>query len=238
MKKLIPILLFLFSFQAIHAQFGISAGYKPIIAKNWDQVIAQHRLNVENAESFANGIQLSADYWFRLKNHRVEFLPELSFTRFTRFWQNEDGLIAEEKIRSNFIGFHFNTNFYIFDFKGDCDCPTFSKQGNDIAKGFFIQVAPGVDYVSNSYKNEGFSETANDIVPSVGIGIGVDFGLNNLLTVTPMLKVHRYFGVDWDGLNTYFETPQASISPEFNKNDITQFFAGIRIGLRLDAKKY
>lgn len=238
MKKISLFIIFLFSFQMVQAQFGISAAYKPIEAKNWDRVIAQHQLNVSNAKSFANGIQFGVDYWFRLKNYRVEFLPELSYTRFTRFWVNEDGLITEEKINSNFLGLHFNTNFYIFDLKGDCDCPTFSKQGNDLQKGFFIQISPGVDYVFNSYKNEGFEDTANDIVPSVGIGVGIDFGLNNFLTLTPMVKLHRYFGVEWDGLNTYFEAPQEPISEELNKNDITQFFAGIRIGLRLDSKKY
>jgi len=238
MKKLILFVAFLFSIQLSNAQFGVSAGYKPIQAKNWDQIINEHQLNVTNAKSFANGIHLGVDYWFRLKNYRVEFLPELSYSRFSRFWANEDGLITEEKIGSNFVGFHFNTNFYVFDFKGDCDCPTFSKDGNDMQKGFFIQVAPGVDYVFNTYKNDEISETSTDVVPSVGIGVGIDFGLNNFMTITPMVKVHQYFGVNWDGLNTYFENGTTTISPELNENNITQFFAGIRIGLRLDANQY
>ena len=238
MKKVFFLILFFFSTQILNAQFGISAAYKPITAKNWDQVISQHQLNAANAESLANGIHLGIEYWFRLKNHGVEFLPELSFTRFTRLWQNEDGLITEERINSNFFGLHFNTNFYVFDLKGDCDCPTFSKQGNDLQKGFFIQLAPGVDFVSNSYKNNDMSENVSDIVPSIGFGVGVDIGLTNLLTITPMVKIHRYFGVEWEGLNTYFETPQEPISPELNKNDITQIFAGVRIGLRLDADQY
>ena len=53
-----------------------------------------------------------------------------------------------------------------------------------------------------------------------------------------MVKIHRYFGVEWENFNTYFETPTQPISPELNKNDITQIFAGIRIGLRLDSKRY
>ena len=39
--------------------------------------------------------------------------------------------------------------------------------------GFFIQVAPGVDYVFNSFKDAEETRKANDIVPSVGIGVGI-----------------------------------------------------------------
>ena len=53
-----------------------------------------------------------------------------------------------------------------------------------------------------------------------------------------MVKIHQYFGVEWDGLNTYFETPGQSIPDNFNKNNITQIFAGLRIGLRLDSQNY
>lgn len=230
MKKLLIILAILFSFQIANAQFGISAAYKPIEAKNWETVIANHQSN-SGLTPLTDGIQFGVDYWFRLKNHRVEFLPELSYTRFTR-------IFANEQINSNFVGFHFNTNFYIFDFKGDCDCPTFSKEGPSLKKGFFIQVAPGADYVVNAFTQEGETEKSTAVVPSAGIGVGVDIGLTNFLTISPMVKIHRYFGVEWENFNTYFETPTQPISPELNKNDITQIFAGIRIGLRLDSKKY
>ena len=66
----------------------------------------------------------------------------------------------------------------------------------------------------------------------------MDIGLTNFLTISPMVKIHRYFEVEWEDFNTYFETPQQPVSSEFNSNDITQIFAGIRIGLRLDSKKY
>ena len=137
MKKLPFLIAFLFSLQTLQAQYGISLAYKPINADNWEQIISKHQLNAADAEALGNGIQFGIDYWARLKNYRVEFLPELNFSRFTRFWANEDGVITEEKINSNFLGLHLNTNFYVFDFKGDCDCPTFSKQGNDLQKGFF-----------------------------------------------------------------------------------------------------
>jgi hypothetical protein len=243
MKKLSLFIALLFSMQIVSAQFGFSAGYKPINANNWEKIIESNQTNSlggSNAVPLAHGAQVGIDYWFRLKNYRVEFLPELSFSTFKRVWQNPDGttLSVKEQLNSSFLGLHFNTNFYIFDFKGDCNCPTFGKQGPDAKKGFFIQVAPGVDYVFNSFKKSEETKTVNDIVPSIGIGIGVDFGLTNLLTLTPMVKMHHYFGVDWDGLNTYFEAPSQPISDEFNKNNITQFFVGVRIGLRLDSNNY
>ena len=165
-------------------------------------------------------------------------MPELSYSTFKRVWEIEDGTGVKEQINSNFLGLHLNTNFYIFEFKGDCNCPTFGKQGPDAKKGFFIQVAPGIDYVFNSFKNSEETKTASDLVPSIGLGIGIDFGLSNLITLTPVVKVHQYFGVEWDGLNTNFKTNGPPISDELNKNNITQLFAGIRIGLRLDSNNY
>jgi len=238
MKKLLLALTFLFFFQNFSfAQYGISIAYKPITAQNWETIIAEHKVYEPSSYKItplSQGIHFGIDYWFRLKKHRVEFVPELSIARFTRIWEKET---INDQINSNFIGFHFNTNFYVFDLKGDCDCPTFSKDGNDVAKGFFIQLAPGINYIANSYKEDDVTQKASDIAPSVGIGVGVDIGLSDFLTITPMLKYQRYFNVEWEGLNEYFDTDQP-ISPELNTNHIDQVFAGVKIGLRFDERRY
>ena len=241
MKKLSLFIACLFSLQIVSAQFGFSTGYKPINATNWEAIIETNQANFPvgyNPTPLAHGVQIGVDYWFRLKNYRIEFMPELSYSTFKRVWEIEDGTGVKEQINSNFLGLHLNTNFYIFEFKGDCNCPTFGKQGPDAKKGFFIQVAPGIDYVFNSFKNSEETKTASDLVPSIGLGIGIDFGLSNLITLTPVVKVHQYFGVEWDGLNTNFKTNGPPISDKLNKNNITQLFAGIRIGLRLDSNNY
>ena len=234
MKKLSLLVVFFISFQIItSAQFGISVAYKPIDAPNWESIIAQHKDSEPSGFSIdplSQGIHFGVDYWFRLKNHRVEFLPELSIARFTRIWAKET---INDQITSNFLGLHFNTNIYIFDLKGDCDCPTFSKDGNDIAKGLFFQLSPGINYIANAYKDATSTQKANDIVPSFGIGIGVDFGLSDFLTITPMFKYQWYFNAEWDGLNEYFNTP-FPIDESFNTNTINQTFIGVHIGLRFD----
>ena len=234
MKKLSLLLALLFSLQIVsNAQYGLSIAYKPITAKNWENIIAEHKIDQPSTfriSPLSEGIHFGVDYWFRLKKHRVEFVPELSITRFTRIWEKET---LNDQITSNFIGLHFNTNFYIFDLKGDCDCPTFSKDGHDMAKGFFIQVAPGINYIANAYKSDTETKRASDIAPSVGIGIGVDIGLSDFLTITPMVKYQRYFSVEWEGLNEYFDTDQP-IDEALNTNHIDQVFAGVRIGLRFD----
>lgn len=234
MKKILLALSFLFCFQIVSsAQYGISIAYKSITAKNWESIIIEHKAHESVTaliSPFSEGIHFGVDYWFRLKNYRVEFVPELNVSKYTRFWEKE---IITEQITTNFIGFHFNTNFYVFDLKGDCDCPTFSKDGNDIAKGFFIQLAPGINYIANSYREVDNTRRASDFAPSAGIGVGVDIGLSDFLTITPMLKYQRYFNVEWEGLNEYFDTDQP-LSPELNTNHIDQVFAGVKIGLRFD----
>ena len=51
-------------------------------------------------------------------------------------------------------------------------------------------------------------------------------------------NLNQYFGVKWDGLNTNFKTNGSPISDEFNKNNVTQLFVGVRIGWRLDSNNY
>lgn len=234
MKNLLLVLAFLFSFQIIsNAQFGMTVAYKPINAPNWEAVIAQHKSaepSVFRIDPLSQGIHFGLDYWFRLKKHRIEFLPELSIARFTRIWEKE---VINDQITSHFIGLHFNTNIYIFDLKGDCDCPTFSKGGNDFAKGLFFQISPGINYISNAYKQDNTTQKANDIAPSAGIGIGLDIGLSDFLTITPMIKYQWYFNVEWEGLHSLFDTP-TPIDASYDTNTINQTFVGVRVGLRFD----
>ncbi len=66
MKKLSLFIAFLFSLQIASAQFGFSAGYKPINAKNWEKVIETNQANFPvgyNPVPLAHGIYVGIDYW-------------------------------------------------------------------------------------------------------------------------------------------------------------------------------
>lgn len=67
------------------------------------------------------------------------------------------------------------------DLYGDCMCPTFSRKGQVIQKGFFIEAGAGGYYhtlEATVEKTSGGSFLAR-------IGAGVDIGLSRRLTITP-----------------------------------------------------
>lgn len=142
-------------------------------------------------------------YWLRLKNTRIEFYPEAGYAvgQPQGYPENTtaDFDFVEESM--NAAWFRVPVRFYPLDFKGDCDCPTFSKQGNFIKKGFFLTVAPGLRWIqmdgNTGFQNNGSIETStgsftrDGISWTAGIGAGLDIGLSDALTLTPQVLLER-----------------------------------------------
>jgi hypothetical protein len=218
MKKLLLLPVFILMLQCAFAQFGITGGYRFNDAPDW-QVTA---LDGRTLPALGDGYSIGLDYWFRLKNYRLEFLPEANFSTFE---ENSSAF----NTNLNAFSFFANVNFYPLDFFGDCDCPTWSKQGDFFKKGFFVQVSPGVSYFRQEIQmGEIFNDNATAF--SLGGGVGFDIGITDLVTFSPMAGVRYYFSSPWDGLadasaETELQTPHSTI---------TQFFAGARVGFRLD----
>jgi len=148
MKQLL--IIFLFSFLMINqssAQYGVNASYQTFSASNWEGLIQDSDLL--GAAPIKSGFAVGIDRWFRLKNARVEFFPELN-------------------------------------------------------------------------------------VPSLGLGLGVDIGLSDLLTITPMIRFRRYFGAEWENLveNLNLEEP-SQLSFDAQETGIETFSFGIRLGIRM-----
>lgn len=173
-----------------------------------------------------SGWQVGIDYWFRLKNTRIEFLPTLAYSRQavsgTIFGGEEGELVAQAG------HFFFNTNIYLFDLRGDCDCPTFSKQGPTLTKGFFLQLSPGISLFDLTNARE---ESDTDLAPSIGIGIGFDIGLSDLVTLTPTLSARYYPEAYWPALEGPLPELYDGLQPA---STLWQYGAGLRLGLRFD----
>ncbi len=223
MKKTILFLCFLGTAFLSKAQFGISAGYQSFKADDWFSGLSDiQQENVGTQSSYKIGI----DYWFRLKNIRIEFMPELSTANFEKSFTNGD---FEVKM----FNLQFNTNIYLLDINNDCNCPTFSKQSNFLAKGFFLQISPGYSFINTAHNHtiiEGNTSTFltteknNFSNFSIGIGAGFDLGVSDILTITPIARI-RYF-------------PNASTQVQFGtfeptESTITQLYLGARLGFRL-----
>ncbi len=127
------------------------------------------------------GNEFALGYWFRLKNKRVEFNPSIYYGATS----SDLGLDLKT------IGAEFNVNIYPFDFGGDCDCPTWGKQGPQLEKGFFIQLTPGYTMYDLESPTVAFENSSGF---TAGFGVGMDIGINNLVTLTPIARIRRGFG--------------------------------------------
>lgn len=216
MKILTAFFLSLVSF-SLHSQLGFNFRYGQMNPELWEE-------QASRTDIYNSNLDFGIDYWFRLKEYRLEFAPEI-------YYSTSSSNDNEHNFSKQDFGIAFNTNFYIFDFIGDCDCPTFSKDGNFFSKGFFLSIAPlyelqnrkvvaveGEQELKVNYSNFGLS-----------LGAGVDIGLTDLVTLTPYVRYKLVPRSKWEGLGEYFDSNLAD-DPFLNR--YLQF--GIRIGLRPD----
>lgn len=213
-RFLLPLFLVFLSSELLFGQFGVTILHKWMNAPNWGDYFENPTgKNPYPVQTRAFGF----DYWFRAKNKRVEFTPEVSYEKYEHRFDRGS-------VKHTFYNFGFNVNIYPFDFEGDCDCPTWSKQGDFFSKGFFIQLSPGVSLLQNEYSDShSDSNNENAIVVFFGIGAGLDIGLSDFLTVTPLVRLNYAPSVSWPGFH-----------PQNRESSILQTAVGIRLGLRLD----
>ena len=227
MKKTCLFLIFCCFATLSLAQIGITSRYVKNNQPTWElNGSSEGTGSVVLAES---GYAVGLDYWFRLKNYRIEFSPELNYAWFS------ESLAGGPDLQYQYFSLFVNTNFYFLDFTGDCDCPTFSKQGTFLDKGLFLQLSPGLSSINVSIDEPDRKDLFNEIVPSIGFGLGFDLGVSDLLTITPMFGGRFYFGPKWEDMKDYeFTTDQGTYSFASDQGNLFQWFAGIRLGLRFN----
>jgi hypothetical protein len=174
-------------------------------------------------QELENGWEVGLNYWFRLPQKRIEFMPTVYYaaTEFT-------GGLGQGFTEA---GFQFKVNIYPFDFGGDCDCPTFGKQGPQLQKGFFFQVAPGYALYM---PEDSFVEYENKSGFTMAAAVGLDIGLSNLVTITPVAGI-RY------GFSSYADVFYTDVNGQpFGTDDpsLTTFQAGLQVSFRFDHRKY
>jgi hypothetical protein len=215
-----------------HGQFGLSYSYMKNNPSDWQEVVDRQN---NGLDLFESGWSAGFNYWFRLRNYRWEFLPEIAYRKnSTEFNQGDD----MEKFNLDFYQFQVHTQIYIFDIEGDCNCPTFSKDGNFFTKGFFVSISPGLslakqqyELLSNSTGTE-ITQDENDLAYHLGLGAGMDVGLTDLITVTPFVQWKKYFGLTWENFENLLDP--FSSGNEGDDSGFTEINLGIRLGLRLD----
>ena len=225
--------------QSVYGQIGIRTKYlKNGIDDDQTNFISKVG-SIDDALS--TGYGLGIDFWVRLKTKRVEFLPELGINYSQTSFETE---ITQYSLDYNYLYFNLNTRIYPMDFEGDCDCPTFSNQSTLIKKGFYFELSPGVGYYTTHYDSslptvsnpEGETNTAtlDAFSYKIGVAVGLDIGLSNLLTINPYAMYNYHFGREYD-------IPVGKLSTLIDSNSgniMSQLELGLRFAIRFDAKNY
>ncbi|KXK36376.1 MAG: hypothetical protein J5I52_03560 [Saprospiraceae bacterium] len=213
-----------------YGQFGIRIKYNNNSYDNWSKVF-QNTTQDKNLQIYHSGYEAGLDYWFRLKDRRIEFLPEISYSYAQNDLSKYQGLI---NTAISTLNFNFHTQIYALDMEGDCDCPTFSKQGPSINKGLFFHFTPGIGYYKTSIKLDEPSfisgRNVDGLVFRAGLGIGLDVGFSDLLTVTPIVSYYFHSKQQWEGM----PADEDILINESDNPGILQFT--LRFGFRPDYK--
>lgn len=223
MKTYLLACSFLLVSSSLWCQFGAVAKYQTNTNKNWDKAT--------DVSLFKNTLELGVNYWFRLKNKRVEFLPEVSYLKGSNSNLNTTNFSLSAAERTA-IYLNFNTQIYPLDFDGDCNCPTFSKDGDLLKKGFYWLISPGIGYHNVSSTLEGNTlENNGQIKPRIGLGAGLDIGIADILTISPFISYNLDLGPELKDLekgdNAYFDISE----------NIRSYHIGLRLMFRPDYVK-
>ncbi len=216
------LITFIFLSTQLSAQFGLNGRYVINDADNW---IVEQPDSRENLHLLENGYAVGIDYWFRFKDLRIEFLPELNYSSY-------ESTLAPLNIstKAQMYGLLFNTNIYFLDMSGDCFCPTFYQEGPTLQKGLHLQISPGLHYFDGTVTTASAAATSTALTYSIGAGLGFDLGLSKNLTITPIAGVRYFPKLKWEAI-TEALAPVSSLFIE-EESSIWQYSAGVRVGFR------
>lgn len=146
----------------------------------------QYRLPLSLAESgdladplIQSGWSAGVVYSLRQQGIRIEWIPGVHYFQ-TSAERQSGGQQSGQGVQGT-----IDFRAYPMDLYGDCMCPTFSRKGQVIQKGFFIEAGAGGYYHTldaTVEKTSGGSFLAR-------IGAGVDIGLSRRLTITPGARI-------------------------------------------------
>lgn len=214
------------SWQVVQTQMGIRTGFAARQSTGFELVNEFNQTRqVPDPDA---GLEYSIDYWFRLPRVRLEFLPELQFSRY------RVALLENPRMEINQYSFLFNLLFYPFDWNNDCDCPTFSKEGNWLTRGLYFSLSPGISLLDEK-------SLISDLLPeqsllfTAGVGMGIDFGLFEWITLSPEAGLRYMPGFPFEHLVRQADTGRG-FQMESAQQALIQFSAGLRLRFRLDQR--
>lgn len=210
--------VFLYSMSA-SAQVGVRIHYSLNNFSDWNQWA---RIASQVEEFFPNIMEFGVDYRLALKKVRLEFYPYLSYGQSTT-----DIRFTEGQLKLSQLGAGIDMRYYPMDTDGDCNCPTFSKQGDFLQKSFFVMLSAGARMYDLKTTSEVLAE-GSGVAYQIAAGAGLDIGFSDFFTLTPFAQLAYGGGYRYDELSGVLDTPA-----DFSTS-LTQTILGLRLGFRFD----
>lgn len=142
-------------------------------------------------------IGIGPSYWFRIKPRRIEFNPALLID-----YMNSKELSNALSLKEIQFKLSIPILFYPMDFGNDCNCPTFNKQGQFFKKGFHFILNPNLSYANQIYKTNTGQVKNSAFLVSIGVGAGIDIGINRAWTISPSFVLNKSFNDEFLLQNT------------------------------------
>lgn len=210
----------------LKAQLGLSVSRLHPSASDWNNSFPSGNFPEVQAWWQQTGYHIGLDYWLRLKEVRIEFFPELSYSMYTA---------GRPAYKGGIFLLQWHTNIYPLDFWDDCDCPTFSKQDPWFQRGFFFQIAPGIGALHHQYSDNVLTQALQwNLLYSLAAGAGLDIGISDRFTLSPYARWNYFFGANYQN---WVETPPFEIVPPSQRptsgeSQLYQWEYGLRFGFR------
>ena len=239
MRPIVLILSIILGFQIAQAQFGVRMKYGSLSPESLPVMTEVYEWAQQPGfrdQRSLTAIEVGLEYWWKPMERRLEIMPELIYGWHETLTPDlsQGSPISSESYNASIL---INVRAYPMDFNSDCDCPTFSKDGNFFTKGFYVELGPGVHYT----KHEALTPTIQVPVHNssntswrVHAGVGLDIGLSNLITLNP------FFSYNWIGKDDRVQIA-SQLDPRVDpiyEAGATASFVGLRVAFRPDYKPY
>lgn len=220
------LVLFLFSNTAFaQLQGGISGAYFNQTLPEWEAAVFGNR---SNESLLKNGFAQEVDLKIAgFENYRIQFHLNAG----TTFSKTS---LTDRTFQLRQIDLALSSKIFLLSLEADCDCPTFSRDAGLLEKGFYVEFIAGASSY-NAQLRDVIEVNDKGFGLKLGLGIGLEIGINDQITVSPYVRYNRFFNNEWSGLQAAIvdlDNAEPNIGSDISP--INQISAGIRLGISLE----
>ncbi len=223
------LVIFLFSNNVLaQLQGGISGAYFVQTIPEWETAVFGNRSNERLLKS---GFAQEVDFKIAgFENYRVQFHLNAG-TAFSKTTQI-DRIDRSFKLRQ--IDLSLSSKIFLLSLEADCDCPTFSRDAGLLEKGFYVEFIAGASSY-NAKMRDVYDVNDKGFGLKLGLGMGIEIGINDQVTVSPYVRYNRFFNNEWTGLQAAIaDLDVTEINSGSDISPINQISGGIRLGISLE----